>query len=140
MPIVKLLQNGIDVTLAGIGWEKFVKSYPSPCLHYLGCGVFGEDYVRALSGCLYAWGSVSKWIPEKHTTRTFEIPACKTALLTERNDEIEGFFSDDEVIYYDGINDLIEKINTTTTIYRNLKRLLRMAIIKYRQVVLIMNQ
>ena len=110
MPIVKLLQSGIDVTLAGIGWDKFVKSYPSPCLNYLGHGVFGEDYVRALSGCLYAWGSVSKWIPEKHTTRTFEIPACKTALLTERNDEIEGFFSEDEVIYYDGIEDLIAKI------------------------------
>lgn len=76
----------------------------------MGHGVFGEDYVRALSGCLYAWGSVSKWIPEKHTTRTFEIPACKTALLTERNDEIEGFFSEDEVIYYDGIEDLIAKI------------------------------
>lgn len=110
LPIVKLLQNEIDVTLAGIGWDKFVKSHQSPYLHYLGRGVFGEDYVRAISGCLYAWGSVSKWIPEKHTTRTFEIPACKTALLTERNDEIEGFFAEDEVIYYDGIENLIEKI------------------------------
>lgn len=110
LPIEKLLQNGIDVILAGIGWDKFAKSHQSPYLHYLGSGVFGEDYVRAISGCLYAWGSVSKWIPEKHTTRTFEIPACKTALLTERNDEIEGFFAEDEVIYYDGIENLIEKI------------------------------
>lgn len=110
MPIVKLLQSGIRCDAGRNRLGKFVKSSPFPCLNYLGHGVFGEDYVRALSGCLYAWGSVSKWIPEKHTTRTFEIPACKTALLTERNDEIEGFFSEDEVIYYDGIEDLIAKI------------------------------
>lgn len=109
-PIRKLLNSNIDVTLAGIGWEKFVKSHPSDHLNYLGIGVFGEDYVKAISDCLYAWGSVSKWIPEKHTTRTFEIPACKTALLTERNDEIEGFFTEDEVIYYDGIENLITKV------------------------------
>ncbi len=123
--IGKLLQNGIDVILAGIGWDKFVKSHQSSYLHYLGSGVFGEDYVRAISGCLYAWGSVSKWIPEKHTTRTFEIPACKTALLTERNDEIEGFFSEDEVIYYDGIEDLIAKIKYYNGHSQELKTLVK---------------
>lgn len=109
-PIEFLLQNEIDVTLAGIGWEKFVKSHKSKHLHYLGNGVFGDKYVEAVSSCLYAWGAVSKWIPEKHTTRTFEIPACKTALLTERNEEIEGFFTDNEVIYYKRIEDLIDKV------------------------------
>lgn len=104
------LNNGVEVTLAGIGWEPFAKSHRSCCLNYLGSGVFGEDYVKAISNCLFAWGAISKWIPEKHTTRTFEIPACKTALLTERNSEIESFFSDDEVVFYDNINDLIEKV------------------------------
>ncbi|GAB6122587.1 CgeB family protein [Dysgonomonas termitidis] len=105
-----MLQNGIDVTLAGIGWEKFVKSHPSEHLNYLGSGVFGDDYVCVISSSLYAWGSISKWIPEKHTTRTFEIPACKTALLTEKNSEIEEFYADDEVIYYEGITELVEKV------------------------------
>lgn len=108
--IERLLQNEIDVTLAGIGWSKFVKLHVTNHLNYLGSGVFGNDYVKAISSCLYAWGAVSKWIPEKHTTRTFEIPACKTALLTERNSEIESFYADDEVIYYESIDDLIEKI------------------------------
>lgn len=108
--IEKLLQNGIDITLAGIGWKKFVKLHATDHLNYLGSGVFGDDYVKAISSCLYAWGSVSKWIPEKHTTRTFEIPACKTALLTERNSEIESFYTDDEVIYYENIDNLIEKV------------------------------
>lgn len=105
-----LLQNGINITLAGPGWEKFAKLHPSEHLNYLGSGIFGDDYVHAISSSLYAWGSISKWFPEKHTTRTFEIPACKTALLTERNDEIEGFFAEDEVIYYDGIENLISKV------------------------------
>lgn len=109
-PIEALLKAGIDVTLAGIKWEEFAKSHQCDNLHYLGNGVFGEEYVKALSSCLFAWGSVSKWIPEKHTTRTFEIPATKTALLTECNEELEGFFSDDEVIYYDGTVDLVQKV------------------------------
>lgn len=108
--IEKLLQNRIDITLAGIGWSKFVKLHATDHLIYLGPGVFGNDYVKAISSSLYAWGSVSKWIPEKHTTRTFEIPACKTALLTERNSEIESFYSDDEVIFYEDIEDLIKKV------------------------------
>lgn len=108
--IKAMLQNELYVTLAGIGWDKFVKKHSSKYLNYLGPGVYGEDYVKAISGCLYALGSVSKWIPEKHTTRTFEIPACKTALLTERNSEIEGFYTEDEVIYYNDTTDLIRKI------------------------------
>jgi len=113
-PIEALLKAGIDVTLSGIKWDEFAKSHKCENLHYLGTGVFGEEYVKTLSSCLFAWGSVSKWIPEKHTTRTFEIPAIKTALLTERNEELEGFFSDEEVIYYDGSDDLVQKVKYYT--------------------------
>lgn len=109
-PIKALLDENIDIYLAGNKWEKFVKQNPRENLHYLGVSVQGEDYVKALSSCYFALGSVSKWIPEKHTTRTFEIPACKTALLTERNDEIEGFFSDNDVIYYEDISELVSKV------------------------------
>lgn len=109
-PIETLLNVGVDVTLAGINWEDFAKSHDCPQLHYLGNGVYGEDYVRTISKCLFAWGSVSKWIPEKHTTRTFEIPAIKTALLTEYNDELAGFFTNNEVIYYKDTRDMQDKV------------------------------
>ena len=108
--VLALLKAGIDVYLAGGKWDVFAVEHACENLHYLGVSVQGEDYVRALSGCLFALGAVSKWIPEKHTTRTFEIPACGTALLTEKNEEIAGFYSDDEVIYYDGNKDLVEKV------------------------------
>lgn len=105
-----MLKNNIYVTLAGIGWSKFAKTHRSQYLRYLGSGVYGEQYVHVISGSLFAWGAISKWIPEKHTTRTFEIPACGTALLTERNSEIETFFKADEVIYYSNAIDLVNKI------------------------------
>lgn len=123
-PIEALLKAGIVVTLAGIKWDEFARSHTCANLNYLGNGVFGEDYVRALSCCLFAWGSVSKWIPEKHTTRTFEIPAIKTALLTERNDELESFFSEEEVIYYDGTEDLIQKVMYFTEHKEKLKTII----------------
>jgi len=109
-PLLAMLEAGIDINLAGACWEKFAQMNAGPHLHFLGRGVFGEDYVSAISGSKYAWGAVSKWIPEKHTTRTFEIPACMTALLTERNDELESLFNEEEVVFYDSIDELVKKI------------------------------
>ena len=106
-----LINNGVDVTLAGINWEKFAeRNGKNPRLNYLGQGVYGEEYVKVLSSACISWGSLSKWIPELHTTRTFEIPACGTALLTERNEEISSFFNEDEAIFYSSENELLEKV------------------------------
>lgn len=111
--IIQLLINdGQSVTLAGINWHKFAKkNIKNKNLNYLGNGVYGEDYVKEIQNAKIAWGAISKWIPELHTTRTFEIPACGTALLTERNEELIAFFSDDEVIFYDNESELIDKVN-----------------------------
>ena len=107
----KLLQNDIKITLAGIKWNRFARKHQeNPNLTYLGDGVYGEDYVKTLQNAKMAWGALSKWVPELHTTRTFEIPACGTALVTERNLETQSFFKDDEAIFYTNENDLIEKI------------------------------
>lgn len=106
-----LIDNGIDVTLAGINWGKFVaRNNNNLKLQYLGIGVYGEAYVRTLSSACISWGSLSKWIPELHTTRTFEIPACGTALLTERNEETMAFFNEDEAIFYSSEEELLDKV------------------------------
>jgi spore maturation protein CgeB len=107
----KLLQNDIKITLSGIKWNCFARKYQdNPNLTYLGDGVYGEDYVKTLQNAKMAWGAVSKWVPELHTTRTFEIPACGTALLTERNAETELFFNEDEVVFYISDDEFIDKI------------------------------
>lgn len=107
----KLIDAGVKVAVAGINWEQFVKKNRGKSLFsYLGSGIFGEEYVKALSSYQFSWGAISKWIPELHTTRTFEIPACGSALITERNSETASFFNEDEAIFYTTIDEMIEKI------------------------------
>ncbi|MDB4027653.1 glycosyltransferase [Flavobacteriaceae bacterium] len=107
----KLLQNDIKITLAGIKWDGFAKKHQNNSnLIYLGDGVYGEDYVKTLQNAKMAWGALSKWVPELHTTRTFEIPACGTALVTERNSETASFFKNSDAIFYNDINDLVTQV------------------------------
>lgn len=110
--IETLLKNNIPVILGGSHkWNRIAEKHKNDSnLTYINKSVTGEDYVNIISHGLMALGSICKWFAEKHTTRTFEIPACGTALLTERNDEIEEFYNDDEVIFYKSIDDLVMKI------------------------------
>ena len=109
--VSELVDKKIRVTLAGNHWDKFAaKRKHKPNLIYKGKGIFGNEYARELSAALVGLGLLSRWVPELHTTRTFEIPACKTALVTEHNHEIGSVFSDEEVIYYDDPDEAITKI------------------------------
>ena len=107
----ELVEKNIRVTVAGNHWDKFAfRRKHKSNLVYKGKGIFGNDYAQEISAALIGLGLLSRWIPELHTTRTFEIPACKTALVTEHNPEIGSVFSDEEVIYYDDPDEAITKI------------------------------
>ncbi|MBC5991623.1 CgeB family protein [Pontibacter cellulosilyticus] len=100
--IQELLNNEITVKLAGIKWGSFArKNCDNKYLVYYGDGVYGDKYAKLISGSLIGLGLLSKWVPELHTTRTFEIPACGTALLTEVNKETRQFFTEEEAIFFD---------------------------------------
>lgn len=106
-----LLEKGIRITLAGINWESFANRHKSKSnLIYKGKGIFGTDYGKEISKAKLGLGLLSKWVPEFHTTRTFEIPACGTALVTERTNEIAQWFNNDEVIFFDDAKDIVEKV------------------------------
>lgn len=107
-----LLKVGVPVVLAGKKWSRFVKQHQHHSLQYLGEGLFAEAYATALSKAQMALGLLSKRFPELHTTRTFEIPACGTVLLTERTVETAHFFRDDEVVFYKDIPDLVHQVQT----------------------------
>lgn len=108
--IQALLDARVSITLAGIRWENFYqKNKTNPKLNYLGNGIYGENYVKEIQNAKIGWGAISKWVPELHTTRTFEIPACGTALLTEKNNETSKFFTDSDVIFYESKKTLIDK-------------------------------
>ena len=109
--LAALVKSGFNVTLAGINWKNFANKYKNYSnLDYRGEGLYGEDYAMALSKALIGLGLLSKWIPETHTTRTFEIPACKTLLATECNLELSAIFKSNEVLFFNDAKDLIQKI------------------------------
>lgn len=106
--IQDLINNDIPVTLAGIRWKNFYrKNKSNQNLNYRGKGIYGKGYSKTISSALIGLGLLSEIIPEKHTTRTFEIPACGTALLTPRNEETSSFFEDDEAIFYDSPSEIV---------------------------------
>ena len=111
--IQALLNAGIKVSLAGYGWKDFVaKNQNNHNLEWIGEKVSGSTYGELISSAYMSLGLLSKRFPELHTTRTFEIPACQTLLLTERNKETSAFFSESEAAFFSDQADLIAKINS----------------------------
>lgn len=121
-----LINNGVNVKLVGKGWRKFVNNNrENKYLNFISEGVFGEDYSKLISSSKFALGLLSKNFPELHTTRTFEIPACGTALITEKNIETNKFFDDTEVIFYNSKNEMLEKIQHYSKSDKSLSNLIR---------------
>lgn len=120
--IESLINSGIKVKLAGLKWRSFFQKYKGNTnLVFLGDSLYGENYAKTISGSLMALGLLSKWIPETLTTRTIEIPACGTALVTEKTPQIQAIFEEDGAIYFQNTEELIEKIKFYTSHRENLK-------------------
>lgn len=83
---------------------------------YLGGEVYGDDYARALSGAGIGLGFLRKVCPDQHTTRTFEIPACGSMLLSDRTEECQEFFAEGvEAEYFDSVDELVDKVKFYAT-------------------------
>ena len=109
--IQRLIDNDIKVALAGYKWDNFLrKNRGNTFLEFKGNSLWNQEYTTLISSSFFSLGLLSKRFPEMHTTRTFEIPACGTALLTEENKETLCFFSDKDVIFYRDADQLIKKI------------------------------
>jgi hypothetical protein len=110
--VATLLGNDIPVRLAGRGWARFLQRWKrSSNLQFEGEDAFGDHYGRLLSGSWVGLGLLSKRFPERHTTRTFEIPACGAVLATERNRETEEFFNPNEALFFSSYEHLAEKLS-----------------------------
>lgn len=73
-------------------------------------GVWQESYINALASFKIGVGLLSKWIPEQHTTRTFEIPAAGTFLLAERTQEHLSFFEEGiEAEFFSSDEEMVDK-------------------------------
>lgn len=110
--VAMLLESGVAVRLAGIGWERFLQDRGGhPLLSFESAEVFGSEYARLLSEAWIGLGLLSQRFPELHTTRTFEIPACGAVLATPRTTETSAFFGADEALFFDDYSDLATKVS-----------------------------
>lgn len=109
--IANALKNvDADVRIWGPKWNRAVwwQKVPKEFVH--GNGLWGEDYVSALASFKIGLGLLSKYIPEQHTTRTFEIPAAGTFMLAERTQEHLSFFEEGvEAEYFSTHEELVDK-------------------------------
>ncbi|NIK91357.1 glycosyltransferase [Mangrovimonas sp. CR14] len=117
----RLLEEGIRVQLAGKNWGKYIGQNPSENLEFLGESLYKDAYAQTISRAYFGLGLVSKRFPELHTTRTFEIPACGTLLLTERNIETLSIFNEEEALFFSDLDELVNKVKYYLNNIKDLK-------------------
>lgn len=110
--IAALLDRRVPVRLGGKGWQSFLRQRGrDPNLAFVGDEIFGDDYAEMLSRAWIGLGLLTKRIPELHTTRTFEIPACGGILATESTPDTDLFFNRDEAVFFKDYDDLAARVH-----------------------------
>jgi glycosyltransferase involved in cell wall biosynthesis len=100
-----------NVKVWGPGWKKYKRYNNWVNSIFNGDGVWEGDYAIAINAADIGLCLLSKSIPETTTTRTFEIPACRTFMLAERTDEHLSFFEEGkEAEFFSTDEELKEKI------------------------------
>lgn len=108
--IAHLLRNGIDVTVMGdASWRrgrhwKLVRRGFRPAQ-------LGEPYVRALCASRIALNFYSQWNRDTENSRMYEIAACGSFLLSERNlENVRIFGEGEEAEFFDDRGELLAKV------------------------------
>lgn len=107
--IIYLAQHGVHVRVWGAGkWLEYKGKYDN--LQVEDTALFSEDYNKALSAFDISLCFLRKMNSDLQTTRTMEIPACKSLLMAERTIEHEQLFKDgEEAAFFSSNEELLEK-------------------------------
>lgn len=106
-----LAKNGVHVHVWGNGWTKWMRIRAHKNLHIYGYPLVGERYVEVLANSKISLCFLRKLNRDRHTARTFEIPACGGFMLAERTSEHLEYFSEDhEAVYFSDDHELLDKV------------------------------
>ena len=98
----------------GNQWEKRVTKSLDGAV--TGVGITGDDYTRAICASSICLGLLSEARTGSSsgdliTARTFQIPACGTFMLHERNDQVAGYFDEGkDAEFFGSTEELISKV------------------------------
>ena len=94
----------------GSHWKKFSEySVHSNQIH--NGAVYYFEYADILSHSRISLGLLREEAEDRHTQRTFEIPACGSLQLAPRKPELLSFFEEDkEIVCFDSPEELREKV------------------------------
>jgi len=94
----------------GDRWKRF-DNYKKYKTHIVPHAIYFPDFADVLSHSHVTLGLLREEAEDKHTQRTFEIPACGTFQLAPRNDEILSFFEEDkEIVCFNSPEEMKDKI------------------------------
>lgn len=111
--LVKLLPE-LRLRIWGNGWDNCRSIELQKSI--MGRGVTGAEYSRAICGAQICLGLLSEAgrgssSGDLITSRTFQIPACGTFMLHERNAEVLTYFAEGrDAEFFDSPNELAEKV------------------------------
>ena len=105
---------GLNLRIYGNQWDKRVTNQLDQAV--VGYGVTGDDYVKAICGAKICLGLLSEARKgassgDLVTSRTFQIPACRSLMLHERTIEVTECFREDlEAIFFSTPAEMVQKI------------------------------
>jgi len=110
--VKSLIEAGIDVSLYGPEWNDVILKDPLLKNYYPVTYLSDNEYRKALCGSKIALAIYSSLNSDVYTRKCFEIPATRTMMIAKRTEEMLELFTEDvECVFFDDIEELIDKIN-----------------------------
>ncbi len=107
--LFRLAEAGLRVTVRGPEWGRyFDKSHRN--LTVLSGWIGAQTYVRVVNSTRINLGFLTKANRDEQTTRSIEIPACRSFMLAERTKEHQRLFREGvEAEFFEGFEELLVK-------------------------------
>lgn len=109
--ILYLAENGIEVRIWGPGWSN-KSNLKHPNIRIENKYLRGLEYVYAINATKINLNFLRKENRDLQTTRSIEIPSCKSFMLAEYSEEHVNLFKENsEAVYFKDNIDLLDKVS-----------------------------